>query len=60
MNTEQAEVEYSLWKQDRRDRFAAAALTGLLSDSGEYGIDPKPAAKAAVQFADALIAELDK
>lgn len=47
----------------RRDRFAAAALQGLLSHYGTAIINTADAANrsiAAVAFADALIAELDK
>ena len=45
----------------RRDRFAAAALTGLLSCEQIADIAVADRfAMAAVKYADALIAELDK
>lgn len=42
----------------RRDMFAAAALTGLLTDPGSATNEQY--AHGAVQLADALILELDK
>jgi hypothetical protein len=44
---------------DRRDRFAAAALTGLLANNGRDG-SALGFTGDAVLFADALIAALDK
>lgn len=59
--------------RDRRDRFAAAALTGLLAENDQafYDADTNQPAKTmddsyrfaaryAVGYADALIAELDR
>jgi hypothetical protein len=43
---------------DRRDYFAMAALTGLLSE-GRRSLVPKEAAEQAKAYADALIKELD-
>ena len=44
---------------DRRERIATAALQGMLADPARDG-NPKDFAKYAVQYADALIAELDE
>lgn len=44
---------------ERRDRFAAAALTGLLA-SGKPIMEPEPTAGFCALMADGLIAELDK
>lgn len=43
---------------DRRDYFAMAALTGLLSE-GRRSLSPSEAAEVARRYADALIRELD-
>ncbi|MHB8372227.1 MAG: hypothetical protein ACYDBI_05910 [Thermoplasmataceae archaeon] len=43
----------------RRERFAMAAMQGLLPDP-ECGLEPELLAKEAVLYADALIAELEK
>jgi hypothetical protein len=53
-----AKAEYEQEQRDRRDRFAAAALTGLLG-SGKHGELASSAAYCRL-VADALIAELDK
>jgi hypothetical protein len=45
---------------DRRDRFAAAALTGLLAGIGPHELRKDQFCKMAIEHADALIAELDK
>jgi hypothetical protein len=45
-------------EQDRRDRFAAAALTGLLAKEGDWGIEV--VSKKAIQYGDALIAALEE
>ena len=45
--------------RDRRERIATAAMAGMLADSSRRVL-PKDHAKVAVQYADALIAELDK
>ena len=45
--------------RDRRERIATAALQGMLSDPGASGTAIEYAEYAA-QYADALIAELDK
>ena len=44
---------------DRRERIATAALAGMLADPARDG-NPKDFAKYALEYADALIAELDK
>ena len=44
-------------RADRRERIATAALPGLLS---KWGGTPQQAADFAIQYADALIAKLDK
>ena len=54
---EQCQLE--LDHRNRRDMFAAAALTGLLSDH-TYGAAADESARHATSYADALIAELDK
>lgn len=49
-------------RRDRRDRFAAAALTGLVS-IGDHLIDGhgvEGAVREAVELADAMIAALDR
>jgi hypothetical protein len=51
--------------QERRDRFAAAALTGILAEghpayASEFVNGYELAASDARKFADALIAELDE
>lgn len=45
--------------RERRERIATAALQGILLDPERRG-SPKDFAKYALQYADALIAELDK
>lgn len=45
--------------QDRRDRFAAAALQGLIANPQRI-CKPRESAEACTMYADALIAELDK
>ena len=52
----------ALRDRDRRDRFAAAALAGILSGTGMRLPDELLAqiAKASRELADVLIAELDK
>lgn len=45
--------------RDRRERIATAALQAILSDPERRG-SPKDFAGYALQYADALIAELDK
>lgn len=52
------EVETTVTLAARRDRFAAAALTGLLMCPEHY--TPQEAITHAREHADALIAELDK
>ena len=47
-------------KMSRRDRFAAAALTGLLSVHADAKWSDSATAVFAVKAADALLAELDK
>lgn len=47
------------WRRDRRERIATAALQGMLSDPGASGTATEYA-EYATQYADALIAELDK
>lgn len=42
----------------RRELFSAMALEGMMADPNT--VDPYHAAKAAVRYADALLAELDK
>lgn len=44
----------------RRERIATAALAGLLANPQSFDADPSDFARAAVECADALIAELDK
>ena len=46
-------------RADRRDRFAAAALTGILANPSQSG-NIRGGAEDARKYADALIAELDK
>jgi hypothetical protein len=46
-------------KRERRDRFASAALTGLLANFGD-SISHSTTAAHATRYADALIAALDK
>lgn len=45
--------------RDRRERIATAALQGMLARHGEHLLIDRGAAWA-VEYADALIAELDK
>lgn len=45
---------------ERRERIATAALAGLLSQSQAVQWMPDLAAECAVEYADALIRELDK
>ena len=47
------------WRRDRRERIATAALQGMLSDPGASGTATEYA-EYATQYADALIAALDK
>lgn len=47
------------YHRDRRERMATAALAGMLADPARDG-NPKDFAKYALEYADALIAELDK
>ena len=47
------------YRRDRRERIATACMAGILADSSRRVL-PKDHAKVAVQYADALIAELDK
>ena len=56
---------YNFWaaqvdRDNRRDRFAAAALTGLLSVHADAKWSDSATAVFAVKAADALLAELDK
>jgi hypothetical protein len=44
---------------DRRERIATACMAGMMTDSSRRVL-PQDYAKVAVQYADALIAELDK
>lgn len=53
------EADAKQWRRDRRERIATAALQGMLSDPGASGTAIEYAEYAA-QYADALIAELDK
>ena len=46
--------------KERRDRFAAAALTGLLSVHADAKWSDSATAVFAVNAADAILAELDK
>lgn len=48
-----------LMRDDRRERFAMAAMQGILAHHECTGV-PESVALAARQMADALIAELDK
>lgn len=43
----------------KREHFAAMAMQGLCSHSGDYHL-PEHMAKDAVMYADALLAELEK
>lgn len=57
---EEQEAKYDkLAKRDRRDMFAAAALTGFLS---KYGVEPETTRVAvdSAVYADALIKVLDE
>jgi hypothetical protein len=56
-DNEQDSPDYS--GTTRRERIATAALQGILADVKRNG-DCEAYAKDAVQFADAMIAELDK
>ena len=48
-------------ERERRDRFAAAALTGLLANADECrDLTFGSTTRLAISYADALIAELDK
>ena len=49
-------------KKERRERIAVRCLQGLLASEGEdvSFCTPEGAARAAVEYADALIAELDR
>ena len=53
------EADARQWRRDRRERIATAALQGMLSDPGASGTATEYA-EYATQYADALIAELDK
>lgn len=55
-------AEYEQHQKGRRDRFAMAALTGLLANGAipKNHEDQKLVAWGAAQLADSLIAELDK
>lgn len=44
----------------RRDRFAMAALTGLLTNPQQLQFDVENQVGLVAEYADALIAELDK
>ena len=46
-------------RHERRERIATAVLAGFASDS-KYLLDSDEAAREAIDWADALIAELDK
>jgi len=53
------EAEVERLRADRRERIATAALQGLLSDPNRQGTF-SDAVRVSVEYADALIAELDK
>ncbi len=64
---EKAQLRVAKERTERRDRFAAAALTGLLATATFVGTDktetrpsPNVAGQRAVEYADALLAELDR
>ena len=50
----------AVWNRKRRDLFAGLAMAGMLSDPEEVDTSKGELAKHSVQYADALIAELDK
>ena len=54
-----AEAETKRWKRDRRERIATAALQGLLSNP-DWQVSMREAGRVSVEYADGLIAELDK
>lgn len=54
-----AVIEIERLTRDRRERIATAALQGMLSDPGASGTATEYA-EHATQYADALIAALDK
>jgi hypothetical protein len=53
------DAEIERLRADRRERIATAALQGLLSDPNRQGTF-SDAVRISVEYADALIAELDK
>jgi hypothetical protein len=44
----------------KREAFAKAAMQGQLACSDIHGIDPKDIARDSVEYADALLKELDR
>ncbi len=57
----QARLASTMNARDRRDKFAAAALTGILAAwTGEVQPNPDEAASVAFIFADAMLEESEK
>ena len=56
---DQKNAEIKRLRTDRRERIATAALQGLLSDPNRQGTF-SDAVRISVEYADALIAELDR
>lgn len=59
MATSQCAESWRRHAAERRERIATAALQGMLSDPGASGTATEYA-ELAIQYADALISELDK
>jgi hypothetical protein len=55
-----AEIVYNHTPLTKREYFAALAMQALLSDSQLNGYTPQQYAEGAVEYADALIKELNK